>query len=63
MNECLVNCSLEFEPVVETLGLPVWSGFIFLATSSLFWGSIYVPIKQFELQISHIIKFKLFKML
>ncbi len=28
---------------------PVWSGFVFLLGSSFFWGSMFLPIKQFEI--------------
>jgi hypothetical protein len=30
-------------------GLPTWTGFIFLFGSSFFWGSIYLPVKGFEI--------------
>lgn len=33
------------EPVSD---LPVWAGFLFLFGASFFWGSNFVPAKQFE---------------
>ena len=32
----------------STDGLPAYSGFIFLLGSSLFYGSNYIPVKQYE---------------
>jgi hypothetical protein len=30
------------------IGLPTWSGFVFLLGSSFFYGSNYIPVKQYE---------------
>ena len=42
-----------FEPNLVTSNathnsLPSWSGFLFLLGSSFFWGSNYLPVKQYE---------------
>jgi hypothetical protein len=49
---------MEFTTIFETTlltsknetqnSLPSWSGFLFLLGSSLFWGSNFLPVKQYE---------------
>ena len=49
---------MEFTGALETTlltssnatnnSLPSWSGFVFLFGSAFFWGSNYLPVKQYE---------------
>jgi hypothetical protein len=34
--------------------LPEWAGFLLIGASSIFWGSNYLPVKQYETGKSHL---------
>ena len=42
----LIHSGLKENRSNETL--PEWAGFILIGASSFFWGSNYLPVKQYE---------------